>query len=136
MWNARFGAFAYSATAIEVDKGEPVGGAYHAEAQRLEILGTDLNYSADITVNDRADGHLQFRISDEGRYGVVVGMQRFAIYRFQRVPYLHMKPPRDCAPFQPGAFTHCPQWSLAAAIDKTQADRESKLDHARRARFR
>jgi hypothetical protein len=121
-WRKVFGDVTYTDAAILVAKGEPIGSASHAEAHRLAILGTDFEYSADVTVNDRAEAHLQFRISDEGRYGVLVGRQRFAIYRFQRIPYLAMRPPRDCAPHQPGAITHCPQWSKDASAHQTRID--------------
>jgi hypothetical protein len=111
-WRTRIGTFTGNGSEIKVQAGESINGVVHAEAHRLAIIGTDFEYSADVTVRDNAEAHLQFRISDDGRYGVLLGTQRLVIYRFQRVPYLALTPPRDCAPMQPGAITHCPEWSV------------------------
>jgi hypothetical protein len=124
-WGTRIGTFKGDGSEIKVHAGDSINGVVHAEAHRLGTIGTDFEYSADVTVRDDAEGHLQFRISDDGRYGVLLGTQRFVIYRFQRVPYLALTPPRDCAPQQPGAITHCPEWSMAEAARHTQSDAAS-----------
>ena len=60
---------------LQVRATSAVAGGFHAEAHHAGVLGADFRYSA-VLEGDWADpglsGHLQFRISDEGRYGVRV----------------------------------------------------------------
>ena len=53
----------------------------HAETQRPGVLGADFIYAANVQFGPGGDAHLQFRISDEGRYGVSVRESGFRVYR-------------------------------------------------------
>lgn len=53
----------------------------HAETQRPGVIGVDFNYSANIQFGQGGDGHLQFRISDEGCYGVSLRESGFRVYK-------------------------------------------------------
>ena len=69
-------------TALQVTGFSPVGeGGEHAEAQRPGVIGADFTYRANVKFGQGGDAHLQFRISDEGRYGVSVRESGFRIYR-------------------------------------------------------
>jgi hypothetical protein len=77
-WANRFGVFGGDEKNIFCAGGEIthdssgniIQGIKHAEAQLTGLLGADFSYSATITLGNGADAHLQFRISDEGRYGI------------------------------------------------------------------
>ena len=70
---------------LRVRATEPVGGRYHAEAHHGGVLGADFRYSALLSgdwTDPELSAHLQFRISDEGRYGMRVQAGLVALYRF------------------------------------------------------
>lgn len=101
-WQNRFGnfngdAYQMSATGVPID-----GNTFHAEAQHVGVLGADFTYSAIITIGPNVEGHLQFRISDEGRYGVRLTTGGVSFYRFLRGD-------KPCSP-DASVFTHCPLW--------------------------
>ena len=77
----------------------------YAEAQLNGVIGTDFEYSADLTATPDAEAHLQFRISDEGRYGVRLTATGIAFYEFHTGPKT-----KPCSDQFPGAITHCPNW--------------------------
>ncbi len=114
LWGERIGMFDGDGSTIWPVTTVPVAGLAHAEAQLLGVIGTDFDYSADVTVRLGEDTHLQFRISDEGRYGVRLQTtmieskikSEIELYEF------HL-PPRvlPCSDRYPNAFTHCPNWS-------------------------
>lgn len=72
-----------TATTFELILGENggFGGKKHAEARRPGVIAGDFVYQANVAFGPSGDGHLQFRISDEGRYGVSVSEQGFRFYR-------------------------------------------------------
>ena len=99
--------------AIDVNSGDAVGHSilfglplgYHAEAHHARVLGGDFIYSATITADwTRPDlnADLQFRISDEGRYGVRLKAGTVTVYRF-------MLEYRRCDP-SPDVIAHCRDW--------------------------
>jgi hypothetical protein len=82
-WEMAFGAFecpvAAAASSVDAVSGVAAAGGWHAETHFFGVVGADFEYSADITwplldplIGNATDAHLQFRISDEGRYGVGV----------------------------------------------------------------
>ena len=105
-WLKQFGDFGFSGPdTIDVRSGVQVGDRFHAEAHHAGVLGADFAYSATLTADWTRPGlgaHLQFRISDEGRYGVRVEAGTIAFYRF-------MLDPRRCAD-DPTVIAHCPSW--------------------------
>lgn len=109
VWTTRFGDFSSPGTwEVEAITGVATAGGAHAETQLTAILGADFTFSADITLpqsaaRDATDAHLQFRISDEGRYGVGIRHDRLRLYRF-------MLPERACSA-DPNVYTHCPLWT-------------------------
>ena len=105
-WATRFGIFTGSTTSMTPLAGEQVREGLdvrHAEAQLYGVIGTDFTYAADLVVNATADIHLQFRISDEGRYGVQVRPDAVVFYRFGRQD-------KACDAQNVLTFTHCPDW--------------------------
>jgi hypothetical protein len=121
-WVTKFGAFDYpipaAASSVDAVSGVTVAGGWHAETHFFGVVGADFEYSADITwplldpvFGNSTDAHLQFRISDEGRYGVgvrpalgpdgVLGCE-LRLYRF-------LLPDRKCSD-DPDVFAHCPLW--------------------------
>jgi len=118
-WGERIGTFdgdgsvirpatARCVKTIDGDESSCVGGIAHAEAQLKGAIGMDFDYSADVTVRSGEDTHLQFRISDEGRYGVrlqtTAGQSEIELYEF------YLPPKGPCVDGNPSAFTHCPNW--------------------------
>lgn len=107
-WLKKFGCFSYGADgSIDAVAGVPTGGGTHAETQFSVVLGADFTYSADVTLPADAqaqatDAHLQFRISDEGRYGIGIRSDGVRLYRF-------VLPDRPCST-DVTAFNHCPLW--------------------------
>ena len=105
-WLAQFGRFEPSGpNTIDVLWGEPVNGLFHAEAHHAGVLGADFIYSAVITADWKQPGlraDLQFRISDEGRYGVRLREGTIAFYRF-------MLKDRECDP-HPAVIAPCVLW--------------------------
>jgi hypothetical protein len=79
----------------------------HAEAQFSKVLGADFEYSATITMPLSLavdlDVHLQFRISDEGRYGIGIKAGQLRLYKFVRAA-------RPCNTDNSADFAHCPSW--------------------------
>jgi hypothetical protein len=107
VWNDRFGAFDGTQSVIRAAATVAVPGGpglVHAEAQRVSAIGADFVYSADITLEAGAEAHLQFRIADEGRYGVRLRTTGIALYDF------HLPPRGQCSAQQPNAINHCPLW--------------------------
>lgn len=86
-----------------------VDGLAHAEAQLKGAIGADFDYSADVTVRSGEDTHIQFRVSDEGRYGVRLqttgNTSEIELYEF------YFPPRQQCFDGDPSAFTHCPNWT-------------------------
>ena len=109
VWTTRFGEFPSTGTAqAEAKTGEATSGGMHAETQLTAVLGADFVFSADVTLpqsaaRDATDAHLQFRISDEGRYGMGIRHDRLRLYRF-------VLPERACSS-DPNVYTHCPLWT-------------------------
>lgn len=105
-WLKQFGEFGFpSPNTIEAQSGSPVNDLFHAEAHHDRVLGADFDYSATITADwSRPDlsAHLQFRISDEGRYGVRLQHGTIALYRF-------MLEDRPCSDDR-AVIAHCPLW--------------------------
>ena len=68
--------------------GDPV--KFRAEGQFPGVLAADFVYSAAVTFQDKTEAHLQFRISNEGRYGVAIGADGVRVYREARQanPYI------------------------------------------------
>lgn len=97
---------------IALNFGSPVGNPsfFHAEAHHTRVLGADFTYSA-ILVADWAQPELsvdlQFRISDEGRYGVRFKAGAVTLYRF-------MLKDRPCDN-NPDAIAHCGLWPTGDA---------------------
>src|SRR5215203_2019608 len=89
----------------------------HAEAQRIGVLGTDFTYSAQVTVQSKVEAHLQFRISDQGRYGIRLRTDSLTFYCFRRKD-------RPCSKIKPSIVAHCPDWKLPSDhpeyLDKPQ----------------
>jgi hypothetical protein len=85
-WLAQFGWFDFlGPDTIDVVAGEPGDGFVHAEAHHARVLGADFTYSASVMADWTQPGlsaDLQFRISDEGRYGVRPKEGTIAFYRF------------------------------------------------------
>jgi hypothetical protein len=122
-WVQTFGAFDYptaaAASSVNAVAGVATAGGWHAETHFFGVLGADFEYSVDVTLplfdplfGNATDAHLQFGISDEGRYGVGVrrasgpdGVKRceFRLYRF-------LLPDRRCSD-DPDVFAHCPLWT-------------------------
>lgn len=110
-WANRFGVFSGDSKNIFCSDGEVVidycknvtQGKKHAEAQLKGLVGTDFTYSATITFGRGVDVHLQFRISDEGRYGIRLGNEGITLYCFRRKDI-------RCDPTDPTIISHCPNW--------------------------
>ena len=107
VWLTQFGKFKVAGSnALEATCGSPVDGRFHTEAHHDGVLGGDFVYSARITADWNVEGvsaDLQFRISDEGRYGVRLQAGRISLYRF-------MLPDRVCDPHRPDSPGPCPSW--------------------------
>lgn len=105
-WLPQFGAIDVQAPdIIDVGTTSPVGSQFHAEAHHGAVLGADFRYSALLEgdwTKPGLSGHLQFRISDEGRYGVRVQAGVVTLYSFVRRD-------RDCSD-DPDVIAHCPKW--------------------------
>jgi hypothetical protein len=110
-WLPQFGECDVSIPgAIKMTSGSPVGDRRHAEAHHAEahcegILGADFTYAAEVTADwaNGTEAHVQFRISDEGRYGVRVEKDRATLYRYA-------VPERNCDDRDPKIFSPCPGW--------------------------
>jgi hypothetical protein len=103
----QFGGFNFAGDNITVESGAAVNGLFHAEAHHDRVLGADFAYSAIISADwtqSDLSAHLQFRISDEGRYGVRLQAGTIAFYRF-------LLGNRPCAA-DPSIITPCPLWPL------------------------
>jgi hypothetical protein len=74
-----------AAETVEVRWGAKVGARFfHAEAHHDGVLGGDFTYSATVTaewMHRELCGDLQFRISDEGRYGVRLQHGKIMLYQ-------------------------------------------------------
>jgi len=111
LWGTRSGTFDGDISTVNVVTGDPVvtpaNGYFNAEAQHKGFVGADFTYSAQISVypsdGPSAEAHLQFRISDEGRYGVRVLAGALTLYRFLRED-------EPCSQTNPGAISHCPSF--------------------------
>ena len=111
LWGTRSGAFGGDTSTVAVLGGDPVvtpvNGYFNAEAQHKGFVGADFTYSAQVSVdpnpNPSTEAHLQFRISDEGRYGVRVLQNTLTLYRFLRED-------EPCSPTNPAAVSHCPSF--------------------------
>ena len=108
LWAERFGSFTGDAENIHNLSGVATTGQdssfWHAEAQRLGYMGADFTYSGDVSVDPAAEAHLQFRISDRGRYGVRLRPGSLTLYRFLRLD-------KPCFRLgAPPAISHCPAW--------------------------
>jgi len=104
-WLPQFGGFDFAPGNIRVVSGSEVNGQFHAEAHHDRVLGADFTYSAMITADwtqSDLSAHLQFRISDEGRYGVRLQAGTIEFYRF-------MLKDRLCSD-DPAVIAHCPLW--------------------------
>jgi hypothetical protein len=112
-WLPQFGGFDLLVPGtIIVQWGSAVGPLFHAEAHHDQVLGADFTYSATISADwTRPDlsAHLQFRISDEGRYGVCLQGERITLYRFT----LEDCPCNDNAEL----IAHCQKWTSDGADD-------------------
>ena len=92
--------------------GLDVGPMFHAEAHHEQVLGADFTYSAVISADWTRPGlsaHLQFRISDEGRYGIRLQGGTITFYRF-------MLEDRPCSN-EPEVIAHCPLWPPPGSSD-------------------
>lgn len=107
LWGTRFGKFTGDVLNIYGVSGAgvplPSSPFAHAEAQRLSFVGADFAYSAEINLNPDAEAHLQFRISDYGRYGVRTRRDSITLYRYLRED-------EQCSSTNPGATAHCPSF--------------------------
>lgn len=57
-------------------------GLFHAEGQFPGVVAADFVFTADVTLGpDATEAHLQFRLSNEGRYGVAIGNNRVRVYK-------------------------------------------------------
>src|SRR5439155_423960 len=125
-WLAQFGGFEFSGpNTIDVLSGVPVNGLFHAEAHHAGVLGADFTYSAAVTADWTQPGlsaHLQFRISDEGRYGVRLQEGTIAFYRF-------MLEDRGCDA-DPAIIAPCPWWPLGSRGGDVDLPVECVLDSA------
>ena len=107
LWAERFGKFSGDSLNIYEVSGvaatTPGPPQEHAEAQRLGFIGADFTYYAETSVNPRVEAHLQFRISDQGRYGVRTRLDGITLYRFLRMD-------EPCSSTDPTAKFHCPSF--------------------------
>lgn len=105
-WLPQFGAVDVQAPdVVQVGATSPVGSVFHAEVHHGGVLGADFRYSAVLDgewTRPDLSGHLQFRISDEGRYGVQVQAGLVTLYSF-------LLRERSCSD-RPGVIAHCPLW--------------------------
>jgi hypothetical protein len=109
-WLPQFGGITFPAgNTIAMNSGIQVGNRFHAEAHHKRVLGADFTYSATLVADwahPELSVDLQFRISDEGRYGVrfkadtIIGT--VTLYRF-------MLEDRPCDN-NPTAVAHCGLW--------------------------
>ena len=114
LWGTRSGAFGGDTFTVGVLNGDPVvtpaNGYFSAEAQHLGFVGADFTYSALVTVDPNpapsSEAHLQFRISDQGRYGVRVLQNSLTLYRFLRED-------EACSATNPAAVSHCPSFGAS-----------------------
>src|SRR5437870_11683583 len=110
-WLPQFGGITFPCgNRIALNVGSPVGNLFHAEAHHTRVLGADFTYSA-ILVADWTQPELsvdlQFRISDEGRYGIRFKAGMVMLYRF-------MLKDRQCDN-NPAAIAHCGLWPTGDA---------------------
>jgi len=107
-WFRQFGKFKFpSPNTIKVTSGSEANGVFHAEAHHDRVLGADFTYSATITADwtqSDLSADLQFRISDEGRYGVRLQAGTIGLYRL-------MLQCRPCAA-DSKIIAHCPSWPI------------------------
>jgi len=102
----RLGTFGGNQAAVFPITGAPVvgqAGKIHAEAQIYGELGTDFEYSTDVVVASSVDMDLQFRISDEGRFGVQLRPDSIVFYRLLRADI-------PCDLENTATISHCPNW--------------------------
>jgi hypothetical protein len=108
-WLPQFGGISFPAgNTIAVNSGSPVGDRFHAEAHHRRVLGADFTYSATLIADwtqPELSVDLQFRISDEGRYGVRFQAGTVTLYRF-------MLEDRLCDN-NPAAIAHCGLWPMS-----------------------
>ena len=112
-WGERFGTFGGNGTTLLALTGATVISHtenIHAEAQVYGLLGTDFTFSAEMIVAPARDMDLQFRISDEGRYGVQLRTDSIVLYRLARDDI-----PCDLA--NTATYSHCPNWPEPSCID-------------------
>jgi len=58
------------------------GGRFHAEGQFPGVMAADFVFTADVQfAAETTEAHLQFRISNEGRYGVAIGSGGAYVYK-------------------------------------------------------
>src|ERR1700741_3290320 len=86
VWRSRIGDFSGDGSRLWPTRTEPVADLGHAEAQLAGVIGADFDYSASLTVRAGVDTHLQFRIADEGRYGVLLQTTGITFYKFKLPP--------------------------------------------------
>ena len=58
----------------------PNSAASHAENHLVGVVAADFSFVAEVQFGSGGEAHLQFRISGDGRYGVRVSEQGFAVY--------------------------------------------------------
>jgi hypothetical protein len=118
LWQSRFREkFSGDSTSMAADSGEPIINAdgtqsttiVHNEAQRIGVIGADFTYAADITVTPVVEAHLQFRISDEGRYGAKIVKASFGDDLYHLVFYAFLRDNKSCDD-DPSVIAHCPLW--------------------------
>lgn len=93
---------------LSVQATSAAGAGFAAEAHHGGVLGADFRYSAMLDGDWARPGlgaDLQFRISDEGRYGVRVQAGRVSLYRL-------MLESKACSA-EPGVVAHCPLWGAS-----------------------
>jgi hypothetical protein len=129
VWLRQFGRITDGgAKALVVTPDSPVGVGplFHAEAHHTTVLGADFVYSARITADwqapDLLAADLQFRMSDEGRYGVRVSGGRISLYRF-------MLPDLPCDR-DPAVLAPCPLWPHMNLGFDVDLPTEYELGHA------
>lgn len=91
----RFGSWLPGGNGLIYGFPDQVGTVWHAETAQFGIIGADFTYSAEIDLargdssRPLAEGHLQFRITVGGRYGVALRVNRdgrdvVQLYKFAR----------------------------------------------------
>ena len=124
-WLPQFGGISFPAgNTIAVNSGERVGNQFHAEAHHRRVLGADFTYSATLIADwtqPELSVDLQFRISDEGRYGVRFKAGTVTLYTF-------MLEERPCD-INPAAIAHCGLWPMSDGNPKHDQLLDLPVEH-------